>query len=219
MYCKILINNLLWNEVILLNDNGQSDIKNSTLLKSRFYLMSLWLLFIIIFLLTVDVPISFEADAKFIGFGALLRRNILSVIALVLSIISWGFACKTQYEWSGVSNPPYTIETVKNENYEYLTFLTTYIIPLICIDLKSIRHVIVLGVLLFLIGWIFVKMDLYYGNPTLALMGYRLYRAKIKDVNAPDGIILISKDRLTSDVAIKWIRIDKYVWVVKEVKK
>ena len=78
---------------------------------------------------------------------------------------------------------------------------------------------IVLGVLLFLIGWIFVKMDLYYGNPTLALMGYRLYRAKIKDGNAPDGIILISKDRLTSDVAIKWIRIDKYVWVVKEVKK
>lgn len=84
----------------------------------------------------------------------------------------------------------------KNENYEYLTFLTTYIIPLICIDLKNIRYIIVLGILLILIGAIFVKIDLYYGNPTLALMGYRLYRAEIENVDAPDGIILLTKDRL-----------------------
>lgn len=89
-------------------------------------------------------------------------------------------------KWAGVSNPPYEILSVKNENYEYLTFLTTYIIPLICIDLTKVRYVIVLGVLLVLIGFIFIRMDLYYGNPTLALMGYRLYRAEIKGCEAPD---------------------------------
>ena len=201
-----------------MNNNEENDIKNKVFLKINFYIMSLWLLFIIIFFLSVDVPISFEPNASFIGFSALLSRNILSIIALILSIISWWLACRIQYEWSGASNPPHLIDTVKNENYEYLTFLTTYIIPLICIDLKSVRYVVVLGVLLLLIGWIFVKMDLYYGNPTLALMGYRLYRGKIKGVEAADGIILISKDRLSSGVAIKWIKIDEYVWVVKEVK-
>ncbi len=50
-----------------------------------------------------------------------------------------------------------------------MTFLTTYIIPLVCIDLTKIRYVIVLVVLLVLIGFIFVRMDLYCGNPTLLL--------------------------------------------------
>lgn len=202
-----------------MNCKRKDDYKNSIFLKIRFYLMSLWLLFILIFLLTVDIPISFVPYAKFIGFSSLIKRNILAIIVVILAIISWCLACKMKYEWSGVSNPPYTIETVKNENYEYLTFLTTYIIPLICIDLNSVRYVIVLGVLLFLIGLIFVKMDLYYGNPTLALMGYRLYRAKMKGVDLSDGIILISRDRLSADVEVKWIKVDEFVWVVKEAKK
>lgn len=61
-------------------------------------------------------------------------------------------------------------------------------------------------------------MDLYYGNPTLALMGYRLYRAEIKNIDAPDGVILISKDRLSKNLSIKWIKIDQFVWVAKEIK-
>ena len=188
-------------------------------LKIRFYIISLWLLFILIFLLTVDIPISFVSDAKFIGFNSLIKRNVLAVVAAILAFISWCLTCKTKYEWSGVNNPPYTIENIKNENYEYLTFLTTYIIPLICIDLNSVRYIIILGVLLILIGLIFVKMDLYYGNPTLALMGYRLYRVKIKGVDSSDGIILISRDRLYVDAEIKWMKVDEFVWVVKELKK
>jgi len=124
-----------------------------------------------------------------------------------------------QYQWKGVTNPPYKIKAIKNENYEYLTFLTTYIIPLICIDFGNIRYIIVLVVLLIIIGYIFVKMDLYYGNPTLALMGYRLYRAEIEGLDVPDGVVLITKDRLTSNAAFKWIKIDDFVWVAKEVKE
>lgn len=186
-------------------------------LKIRFYMMSLWLLFVLIFLLTIDIPISFEAGAKFIGVIPLIKRNILASISAILALISWLLTCRTKYEWKGVTNPPHEITGVRNENYEYLTFLTTYIIPLICIDLKNIRYVIVLGILLILIGAIFVRMDLYYGNPTLALMGYRLYRAEINNIDAPDGVILISKDRLSKNLSIKWIEIDKFVWVAKEI--
>ena len=49
-------------------------------------------------------------------------------------------------------------------------------------------------------------------------MGYKLYRAEIKGVDAPNGIVLISKDRLSKKSAIKWIPIDKYVWIAKEIK-
>ena len=188
--------------------NTRQKHEQDTAIKLRFYFMSLWLLFVLIFLLTVDIPICFSKDAHFIGFGPLLKRNWLAFISLFFAILGW----------AGVTNPPYEIESIKNENYEYLTFLTTYIIPLICIDLTKIRYVFVLAVLLVLIGFIFIRMDLYCGNPTLALMGYRLYRAEIKGVDAPDGIVLISKDRLSKRSAIKWISIDKYVWIAKEIK-
>lgn len=147
-----------------------------------------------------------------------MKRNWLAFISLLFAILGWLVASREKQRWAGVTNPPYKIESIKNENYEYLTFLTTYIIPLICIDLTKIRYVFVLSVLLVLIGFIFIRMDLYCGNPTLALMGYRLYRAEIKIVDAPDGIVLISKDRLSKRSAIKWISIDKYVWIAKEIK-
>ena len=180
-----------------------------TTLKLHFYIMSLWLLFVLLFFLTVDIPRSFSKDAHFIGVIPLLKQNWVAFICLLLAVLGLAVASIERRKWAGVSNP----------HYEYLTFLTTYIIPLICIDLTKVRHVIVLGVLLVLIGFIFVRMDLYYGNPTLALMGYRLYRAEIKGCEAPDGIILISRDRLNKASSIKWIPIDKYVWIAKEIKK
>ena len=199
------------------------DVKNEekyeTLkMKIRFYIMSLWLLFVLIFLLTVDIPICFGAGARFIGIVPLLRRNWLSFPSLIMAIWGLVLASISKRKWAGVHNPPHRIQSLKSENYEYLTFLTTYIIPLICIDLSAIRYAFVLLLLLVLIGYIFVRMDLYYGNPTLALMGYRLYRAEINKVNAPNGVVIISKDRLSKDSFIKWIPIDKNVWITKEIK-
>ena len=187
-------------------------------LKIRFYIISLWLLFVLIFILTVDIPISFSPSAKFIGFAELLKRNILSISSLICATVSWYLAEKFKYQWKGVTNPPYKIKKINNENYEYLTFLTTYIIPLVCINLSDPRYVVVLIVLLFTIGSIFIKLDLYYGNPTLALMNYRLYRVEVEGFSAPNGIILITKDRLSNNAYFKWIKIDEFVWIAKEVK-
>lgn len=129
--------------------------------------MSLWLLFILMFLLTVDIPISFDKNAHFIGLLPLLQRNWLALLSLFLALIGWVLALNEQWKWKGVSNPSYEIQSIKNENYEYLTFLTTYIIPLVCIDFSQIRYIIMLGVLLILIGFIFIRMDLYCGNPMI----------------------------------------------------
>lgn len=190
--------------------------KDNLRLKMGFYILSLWLLFFLIFLLSVDIPISFAENAKFIGFGPLLKRNWLAIISLVMMLIGGVIAWRFNYKINGVTNPPAKIISIQNENYEYLTFLTTYIIPLICIDLGKIRYVIVLVILLIIIGSIFVKMDLYLGNPTLALLGYHLYRIKVEKIAETDDILVISKDRLSLDTSIKWIKISDKVWVVKE---
>lgn len=192
--------------------------KNTTKLKIRFYFMSLWLLFLFITIVAFVKPELTGTETIKDIIIVYLKSNILSIISLVLSIISVSMTLLTRYEWKGVNNPPCEIIEIKNENYEYLTFLTTYIIPLICIDFEDIRYVIVLIILLTIIGVIFVKMDLYYGNPTLALLGYKIYRATLKGIDAPDGVILITKSKLTKGKSIKWIPLDKYLWVAKERK-
>lgn len=189
-----------------------------TAVKLRFYFMSLWLLFLLVFILTLDITGWFSQDGQFIGIVPLLQKNWLAFISAIFVILGWILVFIEKYKWAGVTNPPYKIEAIKNQNYEYLIFITTYIIPLICMDLTKIRYVIALAILLIFIGIIFIKMDLYCANPTLALMGYRLYRADISGVDAPDGVILISKDRLLKNTHIKWIPIEKYVWIAKEIK-
>lgn len=180
--------------------------------------MSLWLLFLFITIVAFVKPELTSTETIKDIIIVYLKSNILSIISLVLSIISVSMTLITRYEWKGVNNPPCEIIEIKNENYEYLTFLTTYIVPLICIDFEDIRYVIVLITLLTIIGVIFVKMDLYYGNPTLALLGYKIYRATLKGIDAPDGIILITKNKLTKGKSIKWIPLDKNLWVAKEIK-
>ena len=63
-------------------------------------------------------------------------------------------------------------------DFDHLTFLSTYIIPLITFNLNEPRSFIVVLVLLLMIGIIYMKSNLYYLNPTLLLFGYRVYKAK-----------------------------------------
>lgn len=192
--------------------NKKTKGRSKVYFKIRFYIMSLTLLFFLIFLLNfrVDILIDFKVN---------LLCNILTVISLVFVFAGYFCYLTVDYEWKGSKNPSYKVNKVKSENFEYLTFLTTYIIPLICFNMDKTRYVIVLGVLLLVIGIIFVKMDLYYGNPTLALMGYRLYTIYPDSNKYPDGIMVITKDRIKQDSDIRWIEIDENFWFVKEIVK
>lgn len=182
--------------------------------KIKFYFMSLWVLFVMIFVLTIS-PVSFFEDICAFNFYGLLTHNWLAILSFILAIAGWVIALGETVKWDRRSKLPYQIKSIKSENYEYMVFLTTCIVPLVFIDFDKLRYVLVVAVLLAIIGFICIRTDLYYGNPTLALMGYRLYRAEIKGVDAPNGVILISKDRLSSDSWISWTPVDQYVWLVK----
>ena len=203
-----------------MNNNVNND-KLHTGYKVLFYFMSLKLLFLLVFLLTVPIP-SFDSLYAVLmdpekWFGG-IKKYWVAVVSLLAVLLACVCAWYVQHRWSSVSNPSYTIVEIKNENYEYLTFMTSFIMPLVCMDFNDLRYVLVFFVLLFIIGFIFIRMDLYYGNPTLAFMGYRLYRASIACNGELNSVVLITKDELDKDTSIKWIRIDKYVWVVRRIK-
>lgn len=168
-------------------------MKNLTA-KIELYLMSLGLLFFLLIIKSIDFPICFDMDAQFVGFEYLFKHNVATLICLLFLIIS--FVCKKRFAHSlkGAVDIECEIQKIKNGNYEYLTFLTTYIIPLICFDLNNLQDGILLIVLLVLLGILFIKTNLYYLNPSLALMGLDIYVADINYKNKTINDIIILSD-------------------------
>jgi hypothetical protein len=180
--------------------------------KFELYIVSLWLLFVLIIVVTVDIPFCFGNGCEFLGFWRIISINIVPLVSLMVILFGLLFCARFNHKVSGAGSIPVEISSVKDLNYEHLTFLTTYIVPLICFNLSSVRYLVTLAVLLVVIGIIYVRTDRFYANPTLALLGFRLYSAKMTRRNGVESeVVIISKDRLKSDDMISFLYLDENV--------
>jgi len=187
--------------------------------KIELYIISLWLSFLLIIFITADIPIYLGRDWKFIGFNTIVRQNLIPLFALLLLILGMIFYARFSYKLGGSDQIPFEIKKIENINFEHLTFLTTYIIPLICFDLSNIRYVVVLMFLLIIIGAIYVKTDMFYVNPSLALLGYHIYKANGSFINDDkENIILIARERLQICDKVVYKKLDNRIYFVKRIR-
>ncbi len=83
----------------------------------------------------------------------------------------------------------------------------------------TINKVIAYVLLLVVIGVIFVKTEKYYANPTLAIFGYRLYKADLSDCNSfYSSIMVISKSELNAGSNVHYKFLSDSVCFVREIK-
>ena len=125
------------------------------------------------------------------------------------------------YELKGAVDIPFKITKIESANYEHLTFLATYVIPLISFNFDSHRYLIVLGFLLVIMGVIYVKTDLFYASPSLALLGFRIYKVdgEFKNNVKRSSIILISKEKLKNEDKVSYMKLDERIYyAIKEMK-
>lgn len=187
--------------------------------KIELYLVSLWLLFLLIIIVTINIPVCFGEDCTFIGLKEILTKNLVSIFALLFLLIGILCVFRFKYKISGSEQTPITITNIENKNYEHLTFLSTYIIPLIAFDLTKPRYFIVLMILLLAIGVIYLKTNLFYSNPTLAILGYHIYKAdaKFRTENRVN-IILISRENLSLNQKVSYRKIDENIYYVRSIR-
>lgn len=187
--------------------------------KIELYLISLWLLFLLIFIVTINIPICFGENCNFIGMKEILIVNLIPLVSIAFLLIGVICIFRFKYKLSGSEQTPINIKSIENKNYEHLTFLSTYIIPLIAFDLGKPRYFIVLIILLLAIGIIYLKTNLYYSNPTLAILGYRIYKANAEfRTENRSNIILISREELKVNQNVSYRKIDENIYYVRVVK-
>jgi hypothetical protein len=112
---------------------------------------------------------------------------------------------------------PKQIDHIENLNFETLSFLITYVIPLFCFDLdfdlNENRNFLMLILVLIIIGWIYVKTNIFYTNPSLAILGYRIY--KVQTSKTRDMIVIVM-GKLKKGDKIYPKRIDENIFFVKK---
>lgn len=186
--------------------------------KFELYILSLWFLFLLIIVVTIDVPFCYGDNCKFIGLLPLLQKNIVSIIALLFLAFGTLFYLRFDYRIAGSKSIAAKIVKIEDVNYEHLTFLTTYIIPLICFNLTSTRYLLALGLLLVIIGIIYIKTDKFYANPTLAVLGFRVYKVTLDTrLGLKENLVVISKERLTEGDKINRLSLDEKVYFARKV--
>lgn len=186
--------------------------------KIGLFILSLWLLFILIIIITIDVPITLGKDCEFVGVGYLLSHNIVPLICIIAILIGWYSYYDFSFTLEGTKELAFEIVEIENIDYEHLTFLTTYIVPLVCFNFFSIRYQIVLILLLIVIGTIYIRTDLFYANPTLALLNFRIFKVKGNFVNGEvrENIILITKNQLEKGDKVVYIKLDNRIYFAKK---
>lgn len=179
--------------------------------KIQLYIISLWLLF---FLVAVKefVFISWHFSFSAADIAHFFTVNAISLIATFLSVLGLFFYFRFAYVLKGSTKLPKEITKIEDQNYEHLTFLTTYIIPFLRVKLEG-KDLFVTILLLIIIGAIFIKTNLFYKNPTLALLGYKLYKV---DTEKSNGLIFISKENLKLGDKVHHILLSDNVYFVKK---
>jgi len=179
--------------------------------KIELYIVSLWLLFGLV-MIKEFVVVSYHFEWSLKGIQNFIIPNILPLVALGLLLLSSVFYFRFKYQLKGSAKLPKIIKKIEDQNYEHLTFLTTYIIPFLRVKLEG-RDLLITILLLIIIGGIFVKTNLFYKNPSLALLGYKLYKV---DTETATNLVFISKENLKLGEKVHQIHLSDNIYFVKK---
>lgn len=153
--------------------------------KILLFILSMAPFFVILGLMCMDIPVTFEKDAEFIGWSQLWENTKFGVYIILISIIL-EYAILKLFEkvCCDVSGEQTELVTkVENRNFELLSFVTSVFLPLISFQYDQLSHWLVTLLIIILIGHIFCISDGYFTNPTLAIFHFRLYEVELDNMN------------------------------------
>lgn len=119
--------------------------------------------------------------------------SVLSTGLLIISIISCVYIIYEIFrtEKKKIGKYSITVKNIENRDKDVLVYLMTYVLPLIGLNTKSLKDLIVFLIVIILIMWLSLYSDLLYINPLLTAFKRRLYAVETNDKK----VIIISREK------------------------
>ncbi len=138
------------------------------------------------------------------------------ILAAVISFISF-----TAFKWTD-KRQGYQLSSFEEKEDASLNFFMTLIIPLLIDDVGTIQGAITFLIIVVMMCALLSKTHLYYANPVLAILGYRVYEVQFKSNPDFDGerCLAVVKGSLSKSVgSVEYKVINDTVLYMKEMKK
>lgn len=182
--------------------------------------MSLWILFVLVIVATLEVPLCLSENSTFVGWDKLCTPNNLVAFACII-LINLGLLFYYQFNRKLNGAPdglPLQLTKIENINYEYVSLFMT-LISVIAFDFTTIRGAVLFILVIVILGAIFIKTELFYSNPSFALLGYYIYRVSTNHNEIiPDNSILIARGKLKVNEKVDYLRISESVFYCQKSK-
>lgn len=111
--------------------------------------------------------------------------SFASIVWLLFTIgITIGYR---QWERYGSDSKGEKIHCISEEKDSGITFLVSFVLPLLVDDVETLRGFVLFSVMLTLVIVLLMKSNLFYQNPVLVALGYKTYAFKFANV-ADNGL-------------------------------
>ena len=185
------------------------------ILKLGLYLISLWILLFMLTVLKADLSDVSVHGMSWTAWKMVLLKNIVPCVCVILIILGGISYLAFRDMLNNAKSLPVKIEQCESINYENLSFLATYIIPMVCFPMETDIEIFVLFAVIIIIGCIFVKTNLYYTNPSLVLLGFNIYRVTWQSVQGSEQGIMIVHGKLNINDTIRYLPLSDNVYFVR----
>ncbi len=143
--------------------------------------------------------------------------NKQDVIALTsLGVCLFGLLSLIAILWSSVRDVEATRDRVVQSRLrgdEVMGYIAGYLLPFLATNLADIRQLISAVIFLGVLGFLYVTTDMLYINPTLYLIGYRVYEVTLESKGVHP---IISRKRPRQGDAVQVVRLARGIFIAKE---
>lgn len=189
-------------------------------MKSKLMIQSMSLLALLTLIQNFSVKTA-DCAGVTLSCGQFFEENGLTLIILgvcvlwILLAIAY-YVSFAAFKWSDVLSG-YEIADVEEREGAGLNFFLTLIVPLVIDDVGTIRGFLSFIVIMAIICFLLYQTNLFYANPVLAILGYRIYEFSFK-ANQSFGYqkcIGLCKGRIQEGQAIEYKVITEKVLYIK----
>lgn len=143
---------------------------------------------------------------------------VMAVCAIWIILAVWYYVVFLAFKFTDKKSG-YTIKIIDEDEEASLNFFMTLIIPLLIDEVYSIQGALTLLIIIILMSVLLFKTSLFYANPILALLGYRVYIFRFENNTecSEDKYIGLSRNEIKSQCSIEYKKITDKVIYIREI--